>query len=159
MLFSINGFSLEKKIAYLVSDIRIPFWSIMAKGIKKDAAKYGYEVIILSANNLKKQELQNTVKAIQLKVDGIIVSPISSSTCSTVLNLVQKANIPVVISDIGTDNGKYVSFISSDNFSGAYNLGKVLTEYFEEKGYKNARVGIVAIPQKRINGQKRTQGF
>ncbi|MBL4607899.1 MAG: substrate-binding domain-containing protein, partial [Pseudomonadales bacterium] len=73
--------------------------------------------------------------------------------------LAKKAGIPVVISDVGTDSGDYVSFISSDNKDGAYKIGKVLTEKLHELGWQNGSVGIVAIPQKRLNGQARTAGF
>lgn len=159
MLVSVSAYGSQKKVAYLVSDIRIPFWSILAKGIESNANKLGYAFEAYSANNSKKTELQNAVKVIREKYDAIIVSPISSSTCSTILKLAQKASIPVVIADIGTDSGEYLSFIASDNFKGAYDLGKVLVAHFRSKGLSSASVGIVSIPQKRKNGQLRTQGF
>jgi ribose transport system substrate-binding protein len=149
-----------KKIAYLVSDIRIPFWNIMAKGIKNMGALKGYEVEVLSARNIKKKEIENVAKAIKEKVDGLIISPINSSTAVTILRLAKNAKIPVVISDIGTDEGEYVSFISSDNEEGAYEIGKVLAKKMKQLGWdKNGTVGIVSIPQKRANGKARTAGF
>jgi ribose transport system substrate-binding protein len=152
--------SQNKKIAYLVSDIRIPFWSIMSKGIVEKATQEGYSVDILSANNIKKNELKNITTVIKKKYDGIIISPINSSTAGTIINLANKAHIPVTVSDIGADFGEYVAYISSDNLTGAYHIGKVLTQKMQEKGYgKSGTVGIVAIPQKRANGQARTQGF
>jgi ribose transport system substrate-binding protein len=150
----------EKKLAYLVSDIRIPFWEIMSRGIKNEAQNLGYDIDIYSANNLKKRELENIVKAISKKVDGVILSPINSSTAVTLLKLSKNANIPVVISDIGTNSGEYVSYISSDNENGAYKIGKVLTEKMDSLGWnKNGTVGIISIPQKRENGKARTKGF
>lgn len=76
----------EKKLAYIVSDISIPFWEIMSKGIKSQAKELGYEVEILSSDNDKKTELSSVAKAIKDEVDGIIISPITSSSCVTVLN-------------------------------------------------------------------------
>ena len=149
-----------KTLAYLVSDIRIPFWSIMAKGIQNQATQAGYELKVYSADNIKENELKNTIDAINSKVDGIIISPINSSTAVTILKFAKNANIPVVISDIGTEDGEYVSFISSNNEDGAYNIGKVLVKKMQELNYdKNGTVGIVSIPQKRANGKARTQGF
>ncbi|MEA3369920.1 MAG: substrate-binding domain-containing protein [Campylobacterota bacterium] len=167
MLFTLQGIAGDtntlkkekKQLAYIVSDSRIPFWNIMSRGIKSKAQELGYEVQVYSANNLMKTELENTIKSIKSKVDGIIVSPISSSTAATILKLSSDANIPVVISDIGTDSGDYISYISSDNFQGAYELGKVLTKKIQEMQLKHASVGIVAIPQKRDNGKLRTSGF
>ena len=149
----------KKKLVYIVSDTRIPFWAIMARGIKRRASSLGYELQVLSAENSARRELEFTTKAIKDKVAGIIVSPTTSSACVTILRFTKKAGIPVVIADIGTDAGEYVSFISSDNRDGAYKIGKVLAKKLLELGWEKGSVGIVAIPQKRLNGQARTAGF
>ena len=162
-----NGYSAEiktdtapqKKLAYLVSDLRIPFWDIMWRGVETRAKKLGYEVTPYSAENNAKSELQFAVKAIKDNVSGIVVSPTNSSACVTILKLAKSAGIPVVISDIGTDRGDYVSYISSDNEDGAYKIGKILAAKLRQSGWKDGRVGIIAIPQKRANGQARTAGF
>ena len=149
----------SKKLAYLVSDTSIPFWQIMARGVRHGAQNLGYDVTVYNAANSAKAELESTVKAIKENVAGIIVSPTNSSRCVTILKLAKKAGIPVVISDIGTDSGEYISYISSDNREGAYELGKLLAESMTRKSWKEGRVGIIAIPQKRLNGQQRTAGF
>ena len=104
-----------KKLVYIVSDISIPFWEIMSKGIKEEASKVGYSIEVYSSNNSNKTEIENLVKAINNKVDGIVLSPINSSSAVFLLKLAKDANIPVVISDIGTDGGEYLSYISSVN--------------------------------------------
>lgn len=109
----------SKTLAYLVSDNRIPFWEIMSRGITQQADQLGYDVKVFSANNQAKAELKNTLQAIQKRVAGIVVSPTNSSACVTILELAQQAKIPVVIADIGTESGEYVSYISSDNRQGA----------------------------------------
>ena len=150
----------EKRLAYVVSDIRIPFWSIMAKGMKDEASKRGYIFEVYSANNLKKIELQNIMKVLSQDVNGVIISPINSSTAVTMLQFTKQFNTPVVISDIGTDGGEYISFISSNNKEGAYNIGKVLAKKMKALAWdKQGTVGIIAIPQKRANGKARTEGF
>lgn len=149
-----------KTLAYLVSDIEIPFWEIMSRGIKDIAKEYGYTIEVYSAGNTKKTELENTIKAIRSKVDGLIISPINSSSATTILKLAKEAKIPVVIADIGTDGGEYLSYISSNNYQGAYEIGKVLAAKMQSLGWdRDGSVGIIAIPQKRANGKARTQGF
>lgn len=148
-----------KKLVYIVSDTRIPFWEIMARGVKNKANTLGYELVVYSPNNSAKRELEFTVKAINDNVSGIIVSPTTSSACVTILKLAKTKSIPVVILDIGTDGGEYVSFVSSNNREGAYEIGKVLTKKLAKLNWKKGSVGIVAIPQKRLNGQARTAGF
>ncbi|MFA6196534.1 MAG: substrate-binding domain-containing protein [Sulfurimonas sp.] len=148
-----------KKLAYIVTDSSIPFWAIMGRGVKNRADALGYELEIYNAQNSTKLELELTVKAIKESVSGIIVSPSTSSACVTILKLAKGANIPVVISDIGADSSEYVSYISSNNREGAYNIGQVLAKKMVALGFETGRVGIIAIPQKRLNGQERTAGF
>ncbi|WP_372988390.1 substrate-binding domain-containing protein [Marinobacter sp.] len=149
----------EKRLAYLVSDLRIPFWSIMARGITHKADQLGYQVLVYSAENVARNELAYTVSAIEEGVDGILISPTNSSAAATILKLAERANIPVVISDIGAKADNYVSYIESDNFQGAYDLGKMLAQALHNNGWMKGSVGIIAIPQKRANGKARTEGF
>lgn len=138
----------QKKLAYIVSDINIPFWQIISKGIKDKSNELGYEIHIYSSNNLKKNELENLASAISLKIDGLIISPINSSTASTLLEIAKMNKIPTIVADIGSDSQDYLSFISSDNKKGAYELGKILSKYMKSLSWnKEGTVGIIAIPQ------------
>jgi ribose transport system substrate-binding protein len=149
----------QKRLAYIVSDTRIPFWSIMERGVQKSADELGYKLDIYSAENSPMRELEFVAKAIRDNVSGIIVSPTTSSACTTILKLASSSNIPVVISDIGTDGGDYLSYISSNNQEGAYQIGNILAKQMSQRNWDNGKVGIIAIPQKRLNGQARTTGF
>jgi len=149
----------DKRIAYLVSDIRIPFWDIMKRGIEHRAQALGYKLEVYSADNDAKRELEMTTKAIKDKVGGIVISPTNSSAAVTILKLAKTAGIPVVIADIGADSGEYVSHIASDNQEGSYQLGKILAKALQARQWDKGSVGIIAIPQKRANGKARTAGF
>ena len=149
----------EKQLAYLVSDTRIPFWDIMKRGVDQRATSLGYKVQVYSADNDPRRELEFIAQAINRKVDGIILSPTNSSAAATLLKFARDANIPGVLADIGTDGGEYLSYIASDNFEGAYRLGKVLVHALQSRHWEKGSVGIIAIPQKRANGKARTAGF
>lgn len=149
----------EKRLAYIVSDLRIPFWNIMQRGIDARARALGYRLDVHSAENDARRELEFTARAIRDKVDGIIVSPTNSSAAVTILKLAGAARIPVVIADIGADSGEYVSYIASDNQEGSYQLGRVLVKAMRARNWDKGSVGIIAIPQKRANGKARTAGF
>lgn len=164
LIFIIFNFSLlnandSKKIVYINADMKIPFWTIMAKGIHNVSQELDYDLKIYDSQNSAKIELMHTIKAIKSGVDGIIVSPTTSSACVTILKLAKKANIPVVIADVGSDSNDYISYISSSNRLGAYNIGNTLVKEMKRRGINNKKVGIIAIPQKRLNGQQRTAGF
>lgn len=148
-----------KDIVYLTPGLDLPFWRYLSKGVEAEAKKQGYGFQALDSRNSAQTQLKNAQDAIARGVAGIVISPTDSSTAPSVLDLAQKAKIPVVIADIGTNSGEYVSFISSDNRDGAYNTGKALVEAMKEKGWTANTVGVVSISLARNNGKLRTEGF
>lgn len=148
-----------KKIAYIASDMSIPFWQILSRGIQNASNEADYSLTIYNTQNNAKNELEMVISAINNDVDAIIISPTTSMACVTVLQLAKQAKIPVIIADIGTDEGEYLSYISSNNQQGAYDIAQVLIRKMQERNFMQGTVGIIAIPQKRLNGQARTQGF
>ncbi len=149
----------DKKIAYLTPGLDLPFWRYLSKGIESVATSKGYSYQALDSRNSPQTQLQNAQDSIAKGVAGIVLSPTDSSTAPSVLQLAQRASIPVVIGDIGTNSGEYESFIISDNYAGAHGVGKALAAALKNKGWTDGTVGIVAISQARKNGQARTKGF
>ena len=146
-------------IVYLTPGLDLPFWRYVSKGVESVATEKGYGFQALDSRNDAKVQLQNAQDAIAKGVAGIVISPTDSSTAPSVLSLAEKAGIPVVIADIGTNEGNYISYISSDNFEGARGVGEALAKAMESKGWASDTVGQVTISQARKNGQARTEGF
>ncbi|MCB8840507.1 substrate-binding domain-containing protein [Aurantimonas sp. VKM B-3413] len=149
----------SKEIVYLTPGLDLPFWRYLSKGVESVAQKNGYGFQALDSRNSAQTQLQNAQDAIARGVAGIVISPTDSSTAPSVLQLAASKNIPVVIADIGTNEGDYVSFIISDNYEGAKGVGEALAAAMKEKGWQDASVGLVTISQARKNGQARTKGF
>jgi ribose transport system substrate-binding protein len=148
-----------KRLAYLTPGLDLPFWRTLAKGIEDTARTAGGASTTYDSHNSAQTQLQNAQDAIAKQVDGLIISPTDSSTAPAVLALAQRANIPVVIADIGTTGGEYVSFIISDNEKGAYGVGQQLAAAMKAKGWDKGTVGLVTISLARNNGKARTGGF
>lgn len=148
-----------KHIAYLTPGLDLPFWRYLAKGIKDEAARHDSTVTVYDSHNSAATQLKNAQDAIARHVDGIVLSPTTSSAAPSVLNAAAKAGIPVVIGDIGTTSGTYVSFIISNNREGAYETGQALAKALKAKGWDHGPVGLVTISLARNNGQARTAGF
>lgn len=146
----------QSRLVYLVSDQRIPYWDIMYRGIASRAEQLGYELVVMSAANDARTEIENLVSATRSGIDGVILSPTDSVAAVTLLQLAGRADVPVVIADIGAESGDYVSFIESDNEQGAYELGRIVADAL---GSPQRSVGIISIPQSRANGRARTRGF
>jgi ribose transport system substrate-binding protein len=159
LLPAVSPRAAEKTIVYLTPGLDLPFWRYLSKGIENDAKAAGYDFTALDSHNNAATQLKNAQDVIARGVAGICISPTDSSTAPAVLGLAQKANIPVIVSDIGTNSGEYVSFVISNNFEGAYGVGQALAVALKEKGWTSGSVGIVAISQARKNGQARTAGF
>jgi ribose transport system substrate-binding protein len=161
--FSVGGtvpaLAQSKEIVYLTPGLDLPFWRYLSKGVESVAKEKGYGFQALDSHNSAQDQLKNAQDSIARGVAGIVISPTDSSTAPSVLQLAKDAGIPVVIADIGTNSGDYVSFISSDNYEGASGVGKALAEMMTEKGWTDGTVGIVSISQARKNGQARTKGF
>jgi ABC-type sugar transport system substrate-binding protein len=148
-----------KHFAYLTPGLDLPFWRYLAKGIEGEAQKRGDAVTTYDSHNDASTQLKNAQDAIARKVDGIMISPTDSSTAPSVLTAAAQAKIPVVIADIGTSSGEYVSFIISDNERGAYEVGKNLVADLKAKNWAAGPVGLVTISLARNNGKARTGGF
>jgi ABC-type sugar transport system substrate-binding protein len=153
------------EIAYLTPGLNVPFWKYLSDGIKQQAARDSeatgatINVTDYDSRNDASLQLQNAQDAITAGVDLIIISPTDSSSAPTVLELAAENNVPVVIADIGTDEGEYVSFVISTNEQGAYEAGQVLMEKMKEMGCEGGDVLMITISQARLNGQNRTKGI
>ncbi|MGH6797074.1 MAG: substrate-binding domain-containing protein [Roseiarcus sp.] len=148
-----------KEIVYLTPGLDLPFWRYLSKGIESEAKKAGFSYTALDSHNSAETQLKNAQDAIARGVAGIAISPTDSSTAPSVLALAARAKIPVVVADIGTNSGDYVSFIISDNYQGAFGVGEALAAALKEKGWTDGSIGLVTISQARKNGQARTAGF
>ena len=128
-----------KRLAYLTPGLDLPYWRTLANGVSDEAAKHGATSTTYDSHNSAQTQLQNAQDAIVKQVDGIVLSPTDTSTAPSVLAAAAQANIPVVIADIGTSSGEYLSFVISDNTEGAYGIGKVLAQKLAASGNKTTR--------------------
>jgi ribose transport system substrate-binding protein len=153
------AFAQDKQIVYICAGLEAPFWRYVAKGVEDAATEAGYGYSVLDSRNNAQSQLQNAQDAVARKATGIVLSPTDSSTAPAVLELAEKANIPVSFAGIGTVSGKYVTFVTSNDEEGAYSTGVELAKAFKAKGWENAKVGMINISQARQNGVMRTNGF
>ncbi len=149
----------DKQIVYITPGLDLPFWRAVSKGVESAAKAKGYGFQALDSHNSAQNQLQNAQDAIARNVAGIVISPTDSSTAPSVLTIAKRAGIPVVIADIGSNSGDYVSYVASNNYEGAHGVGLGLAAALKAKGWEGGSVGIVGISQARKNGQARTKGF
>jgi len=147
------------ELVYMTPGLDVSFWRYLSDGVKSVAEAEGYGFSALDSTNDPQTQLQNAQDSIARGVAGIILSPTDSSTAPAILSLAAAAGIPVVIADIGTDSGEFISVIGSNNYEGANGVGTALAEAMKAAGKDGGTIGIVGISQARLNGQARTKGF
>ncbi len=110
------------------------FYRDLEEGLQDEAAKYGYKLIITSADWDLGKQISQIEDFISRKVDAIIVSPVDSKGIGSGIGEANKAGIPVFTADIAAEEGKVVSHIASDNVQGGRLAGEYLAKLLNEKG-------------------------
>ncbi len=148
-----------REIVYITAKLDLPFWGTMGKGVESVALANGYTYRVMDSQLNAQTQLQHAREAIARGVAGIVISPVDSQSAPDTLELARKAGVPVVIADIGTNSGQYVSYIKSDNYRGAYEVGTAVAAALKEKGWQHDPYALVTISLARKNGQDRSNGF
>ena len=110
------------------------FYRDLEEGLKKEAEKYGYELIITSADFDLGKQISQIEDFISRKVDAIIVCPVDSKGIGSGIAEANKVGIPVFTADIAAEEGKVVSHIASDNVQGGRLAGEYLAKLLNGKG-------------------------
>jgi len=127
----------EKRIVmgYSVQDLGNQYWQLVAQGIKDRAAELGnIDVIVLDARTDPGRQLAQVEDLIQQKVDVILLSPWDPDPGGSCVEAANKANIPVIVLDVGVNSGKIETFIVSDNLKGGELAGEFIAQKLGGKG-------------------------
>ena len=155
----LTAISSTKSVYYITPGLDLPFWRTLGLGIGTIATQNGYQLRVLDSKNSDAQQLSNIEQAIREQAAGIILSPTDSKSAQAVLELTSRARIPVVVADIGSNGGEFVSYVKSDNYRGAYGVGQEVAAALKERRLKNPAFALCTIALTRKNGQDRTNGF
>ena len=110
------------------------FYRDLEEGLQVEAKKYGYELIITSADFDLGKQISQIEDFISRKVDAIIVCPVDSKGIGSGIAEANKVGIPVFTADIAAEEGKVVSHIASDNVQGGRLAGEYLAKLLNGKG-------------------------
>jgi ribose transport system substrate-binding protein len=110
------------------------FYRDLEEGLKNEAKKYGYELIITSADWDLGKQISQMEDFISRKVDAIVVCPVDSKGINFGVNEANQAGIPVFTADIAAEGSNVVAHIASDNFRGGQLAGEYLAKLINGKG-------------------------
>lgn len=110
------------------------FYRDLEDGLKAEADKNGYQVIITSADFDLNKQISQVEDFVARKVDAIVVCPVDSKGVGPAIEEANKAGIPVFTADIAAEQGEVVSHIASDNVAGGRLAGEFLANALNGKG-------------------------
>ncbi|MCH8621080.1 substrate-binding domain-containing protein [Undibacterium sp. TS12] len=159
LVLSSPAHATEKLIVYITPGLDLPFWRTLGSGVKSVVESNAYRYEVMDSTNDDDKQMAHVKTAIAKGAAGIVISPTDSKSATAVLALASQAKVPVVIADIGTNGGDFVSYVKADNYKGAYGVGVALAAAMKEKGWVNEAFALCTISLSRKNGQDRTNGF
>ena len=137
-------------IGLLVSDIRNPFFTDIARAIEDVAHQNDLSVFLCNTDEDPEKEVQYLNTLIDEGVDGIILSPTPSQAKH--FQMIMEHPTPIVFIDRSID-GLDADTVLSDNFSSAYTI----TSHLIEHGCQ--RIGAVIGMSESTTGRERMAGY
>ena len=110
------------------------FYRDLEDGLRAQAEKDGYQVIITSADFDLNKQISQVEDFISRKVDAIVVCPVDSKGVGPAIEEANKVGIPVFTADIAAEQGNVISHIASDNIAGGRLAGEFLGKVLNGKG-------------------------
>ena len=122
-----------------------PFFMQLGNTVREEAAKHGYETILVSGDyDVSKQKNQISDFIVQ-GVDAIVICPVDSKAIAEAIKEANEAGIPVFTSDLAviSEDVEIVSHIATDNYQAGRVAGMGMVEAVGESG----KIGILDFPQ------------
>jgi LacI family transcriptional regulator len=139
-------------IGLLVSDVRNPFFSEVARGVEDAAQAAGCQVFLCNSDLDAAKQMRNFRALGARCVDGVIMNSISNLGAVDQKELVD-ARIPVVLLNSAPESTTTFSTLIADNLRGGYLAG----EYLIALGHRS--IGHVTGPRSHGNLSQRAKGF
>lgn len=151
------GAGAGKTIGVSIQNREAQFYQDMESGMKSEAAKYGYAVVVVDASRDNSKQQSQVEDFISQKVAAIVLTPYDSQAIGSAIVEANKAGVPVFTADIanGSSQGKVVSHIASDNVQGGGQAAKLLCAALGKAG---GSVAIIDEPEV-SSVQDRVKGF
>jgi ribose transport system substrate-binding protein len=134
-----------------------PFFNVIAEGVREEAAKHGYEVVLVDGDRDVQKQANQIDDFLTKGVAAIILNPCDRQSIGPAIEKANKAGVPVFTCDLKcvAEGAEVVSHVGSDNLQGGKLAGEAMIEALGEQG---GEVLIVHFPQAN-SCQLRVQGF
>ncbi|HLY01245.1 MAG TPA: substrate-binding domain-containing protein [Candidatus Cybelea sp.] len=146
----------QKTIGVSIQNREAQFYQDMESGMRAEAAKAGYNLIVVDASRDNARQQSQVEDFISKRVDAIVLTPFDSAAIGSAIAEANSANIPVFTADIASTSsqGHVVAHIASDNVRGGFEAGKLICTAVGKSG----AIAIVDEPEV-SSVQERVTGF
>jgi ribose transport system substrate-binding protein len=146
----------RKTIGVSIQNREAQFYQDMESGMRSEAAKYGYSLIVVDASRDNAKQQSQVEDFISKHVDAIVLTPYDSQAIGSAITEANNAGIPVFTADIASTSrqGKVVAHVASDNVQGGYQAGTLICRAVGSKG----SIAIIDEPEV-TSVQDRVKGF
>jgi LacI family transcriptional regulator len=140
----------SRLLALLVADLTNPFYPQLAKSIEAEAGKVGYTVVICNTSDKVSEVRRHLTRLLAQGLDGVIHASVGNDEATVLSALGDRSR---VIFTNRPPSSQSVSYVVSDNFSGAITL----TRYLLAGGHR--QIGFIGGPPYANNANERLRGF
>jgi len=129
-----DGGDQRPKVGFLMT-LDHPYWQNMRLGARDEAEKLGLDVTILNAKEDPVLQIQQIKDMIAKQVDIVCLVPMKKEPLVRGVEMLNKANIPVIIVNREIDKGcEYLCYTGTDTYAGAVVSAKILADAIGGKG-------------------------
>jgi ribose transport system substrate-binding protein len=132
----------KRTIGLSVLSLANPFFIEIADGLKEEAAKNGYEVLVVSGENDVARQDKQVHDFLVRRVDAIVLSPCDSKAIGESIRAANEAGVPVFTVDIAclATGAAVASHVATDNYAGGRQAAEAIVEAL---GGRGGRVGVL----------------
>ncbi len=135
----------RRTIGVSLMNVQHSFYQDLRKGLEAEAAKHGYELMVVSADFNQTRQANQVDDFLVRRVDAIVLCPCDSMGVGACIVAANEAGVPVFTADVAnlSGKGKVVSHIASDNREGGRKAAELLAAAVEGKG----KVAVLTHPE------------
>jgi ribose transport system substrate-binding protein len=141
-----NASSAKGTIGVSLLTLQNPFFKVIGDNITTEAAKHGYDTLVVSADNDVARQSNQVKDFIVKKAAAIVLSPADSKAIVPVIQEANAAGIPVFTVDVPCNEPgvKIVTQVATDNFGGGKEAAQAMIEALKGQGGK---IGVLDLKQ------------
>lgn len=117
----------SKTIALIVPSLKNPFFAEIASVVNTEVRKYNYITLIGDSDDNIENEKTEVSHLTSRNLDGMIIVPCGNEWGH--LEKIQEKGLPLICIDRYFEGLENLSFVSSDNYEGAYSASKYLIDH------------------------------